>query len=192
MTDLIPDKGAERKRAAARRKMAHEQASDPGQALIRHMPGLSEGAAVSGYLPIRSEIDPVPLMTRLFDLGHPICVPVIEAQAAPLKFRAWSPDAALIEGAYGAAIPETGDWVEPDVLLVPLLSFDRRGFRLGYGGGFYDRTLQELRANKTVMAIGLAYADQEVDAVPIEPTDQRLDAILTEQGLIEMPTKEMS
>lgn len=192
MTDLILDKAAERRRAAAHRKIAHQDAVGVAAALIEHMPAIPERAAVSGYLPIRSEIDPVPLLSYLHDRGHQICVPVIEAAATPLRFRAWSPDAVLIEGDYGAAIPATGDWIEPDVLLVPLLSFDRRGFRLGYGGGFYDRTLQALRSVKTVKAIGLAYAAQEVATVPIEATDQRLDAILTEQGLVEFAAEDMS
>ena len=192
MTDPNPDKAAERKRAAAHRKKAHDQAIDAGLALLAHMPEIPDGAAVSGYLPIRSEIDPVPLLTHLHNRGHRICVPVIEAPATPLKFREWSPDAVLVEGAYGAAIPAAGDWIEPDVLLVPLLSFDRQGYRLGYGGGFYDRTLQNLRESKSVTAIGLAYAAQEVATVPIEATDQRLDAMLTEQGLIRFSAEEMS
>ena len=87
-------------------------------------------------------------------------------------------------GAFGALIPAEGAWLEPEVLIVPLLSFDRRGFRLGYGGGFYDRTLERLRARHGVLALGFAFAAQEVAEVPIEPTDQPLDAILTETGLI--------
>ena len=87
-------------------------------------------------------------------------------------------------GPFGARIPAQGDWLVPEVLLVPLLAFDRRGFRLGYGGGFYDRTLEGLRARGPVLAIGLAYAAQEVPVVPTDATDQRLDAILTEAGLI--------
>jgi len=90
----------------------------------------------------------------------------------------------MVMGTFGAMIPATGDWIEPEVLIVPLLAFDRRGFRLGYGGGFYDRTIEALRAKGPVTAIGFAFAAQEVDEVPTEPTDQRLDLIVTEQGVI--------
>lgn len=87
----------------------------------------------------------------------------------------------MVPGAFGALIPEGGEAVDPDVLIVPLLAFDRHGFRLGYGGGFYDRTLEGLRARKSILAIGFAYESQEMDEVPIEPTDQPLDLIVTER-----------
>ncbi len=91
----------------------------------------------------------------------------------------------MVEGAFKALVPEEGAWVEPQVLIVPLLAFDARGYRLGYGGGFYDRTLEGLRARRPVLAVGLAFAAQEVAAVPVEPTDQRLDAVVTETGVTE-------
>jgi 5-formyltetrahydrofolate cyclo-ligase len=105
-------------------------------------------------------------------------------QGQPLKFREWSPGCAMVEGEFGAWIPAEGAWIEPEVLIVPLVGFDRRGFRLGYGGGFYDRTLELLRARRPTLAVGFAFAAQELPEVPIEPTDQRLDAILTETGLV--------
>jgi 5-formyltetrahydrofolate cyclo-ligase len=92
----------------------------------------------------------------------------------------------MVEGAFKALIPEEGAWVEPQVLIVPLLAWDARGYRLGYGGGFYDRTLEGLRAKGPVLAVGFAFSAQEVAEVPTEPTDQRLDAVVTEKGVIEI------
>jgi 5-formyltetrahydrofolate cyclo-ligase len=89
----------------------------------------------------------------------------------------------LVEGVFKAMIPEDGAWVEPSVLIVPLLAFDARGYRLGYGGGFYDRTLEGLRARGPVLAVGFAFAAQEVAEVPTDATDQRLDAVVTERGV---------
>ena len=184
MTQSIADKASMRKQAVAARKSAHSTVVDAGASLTADLPTLPTGSIVSGYVPIRSEIDPMPLMRFLLGAGHRICVPVIEDTARPLRFRRWTPDADMIEGAFGTAIPANGDWLQPAVLLVPLLAFDRRGYRLGYGGGFYDRTLQALRGQDSILAIGLAYSAQEMTEVPIEPTDQPLDMILTEAELI--------
>ncbi|MFM2354302.1 MAG: hypothetical protein RLZZ528_38 [Pseudomonadota bacterium] len=150
----------------------------------RHLAGVLAGYAgkrLSGYMPMRTEIDCLPAMA-----AHrgPVGVPVIVAKGQRLMFREWSPEAEMEMGAFGALIPAAGDWIEPEVLIVPLLAFDRRGFRLGYGGGFYDRTIEAVRAKGPVTAIGFAFAAQEVDEVPTEPTDQRLDLIVTEQGVI--------
>ena len=116
--------------------------------------------------------------------GGRVAVPVIPGPAQALRFHEWSPEARMVEGAFKALIPEGGAELVPTVLIVPLLAFDRRGFRLGYGGGFYDRTLEGLRARGPVTAIGFAFAAQEVAQVPIEPTDQPLDLIVTEAGII--------
>ena len=136
---------------------------------------------LSGYMPMRTELDPLPAMR-----AHPgpVCVPVIDGPARPLRFRQWHDGAAMIPGPFGADIPEDGAWLVPQVLIVPLLAFDRAGFRLGYGGGFYDRTLEGLRERGPVLALGFGFAAQEAPAVPREPTDQRLDAIVTEEGVI--------
>jgi len=141
-------------------------------------------AVVSGFMPIRTEIDALPLMTALVAAGHRLCVPVIQGKGMALRFREWLPDAAMTEGAFGAMVPAAGEWLEPELLIAPLLAFDRRGWRLGYGGGFYDRTLLALRAKRRTLAVGLAYSAQEVDAVPCDRSDQPLDAIVTELGLI--------
>lgn len=174
------DKSALRKEMHARRALAHAAGQGQAAELLADVLAGSAGRALSGYMPMRSEIDPLPAMAR--HLG-PVGVPVIEAKASPLRFREWSPGCALVPGAFGAEIPAEGAWIDPEVLIVPLLAFDARGFRLGYGGGFYDRTLELLRARHPVLAVGFAFAAQEVEEVPTEPTDQRLDLIVTEAGV---------
>jgi 5-formyltetrahydrofolate cyclo-ligase len=179
------DKPAARAAARAVRAAAHAAAGAGAQAaatarLARAL-APHAGKVLAGYMPMRTEIDPLPAMA-----GHrgPVCVPVIDVAGLPLRFRAWSPGAPLVAGAFGALVPEEGDWLVPAVLIVPLLAFDARGFRLGYGGGFYDRTLAGLRAAGAATAIGFAYAAQQVPAVPVEPTDARLDLVVTEAGVI--------
>lgn len=137
------------------------------------------GRVLAGYMPMRTEIDPLPAMAGF---AGPVAVPVILAKAQPLGFRAWSPEAEMVAGEFGALIPQGGDWLVPSVLIVPLLAFDRRGYRMGYGGGFYDRTLELLRGKGPVTAIGYAFAGQEVSEVPTDATDQPLDLIVTEAG----------
>jgi 5-formyltetrahydrofolate cyclo-ligase len=169
-----------REAAFARRKVAF--AAGQGQAaeiLADYLAGQG-GKVLSGYMPMRTEIDPLPAMA-----AHqgPVGVPVIIGKGLPLRFREWTPGARMVEGAFKALIPEEGAWVEPEVLIVPMLAFDARGYRLGYGGGFYDRTLEGLRARGPVLAVGFAFAAQEVAEVPIDATDQRLDAVVTEKGV---------
>jgi 5-formyltetrahydrofolate cyclo-ligase len=171
-------------RAEAARRRAEAHAAGQGQAaeiLADYLAGQA-GRVLSGYMPMRTEIDPLPAMA-----AHqgPVGVPVIIGKGQPLRFREWSPGARMVDGTFKALIPEDGAWVEPEVLIVPLLAFDARGYRLGYGGGFYDRTLESLRARHPVLAVGFAFAAQEVAEVPTEPTDQRLDAIVTERGVTE-------
>ena len=173
-------KAAMRKAAFVGRKAAF--AAGQGQAaglLAEYLAGVSS-LALAGYMPMRTEIDPLPAMA-----GHrgPVGVPVIMARAAPLRFRVWRPDCVMIAGDFGALIPAEGDWIEPAVLIVPLLAFDARGYRLGYGGGFYDRTLAALRARGPVTAVGFAFAAQEVDTVAIDDFDQRLDVVVTERDV---------
>ena len=141
------------------------------------------GAAISAYLAIGAELDPAPLLARLVAAGARTCLPVLTAKGNPLVFRAWSPGEPLVGRMWGIREPEpTAEIVEPDILLVPLLAFDAAGWRLGYGGGYYDRTLARLRALKPVVAIGLAFDEQQVDHVPRGPFDQPLDWVLTASG----------
>lgn len=170
-----------------RRNAAHAEASGAGEAARDHflVAGLQDGARiVSAYRPIRSELDPEPLMHALIALGCRLCLPVVQGKGKPLKFREWTPETVMEDGPYGAEVPSSGDWLTPDLLIVPLLAFDMTGARLGYGGGFYDRTIADLSATAPIRAVGFAYAAQQVDSVPVEPTDRLLDAIVTEKGII--------
>ncbi len=145
--------------------------------------GATAGATVSAYVGMGSEIDPAAIVARLAAEGFATCLPVVQPLGQPLVFRAWAPGEPLVPRTWGILEPEaSARAVEPDVLLVPLLAFDANGNRLGYGGGYYDRTLARLRAIKPIIAIGLALAAQRVEEVPYGPYDQRLDWILTEAG----------
>ena len=188
MNDLADLKSDLRKRLFAARKTAHrEGAVECACAARDHFMAsrlLTGVKVVAGYCPIRTEIDVFPLMEVLHRAGHRIVVPVIEGAGLPLRFFEWWPDVAMQDGPFGAKVPVDTHELIPDLVIAPLVGFDRNGWRLGYGGGFYDRTLEGLRAQRRVRAYGFAYAAQELDAVPVEPTDQRLDGIVTEQGLV--------
>ncbi len=183
----VTDKAAARRSARARRDAVRDAAA-AAEVLAEVVLAdwtLPSTACVTGYWPTRGEIDPRPLLHALARRGHTIGLPVVAGPAQPLMFRAWRPGDALIEGHYAIMTPpESAAEVRPDALLVPLLAFDRRGFRLGYGGGFYDRTLAKLRAAGHVYAVGLAFAAQQVEAVPRTARDQPLDALATERQVI--------
>ncbi len=160
-------------------------------AIARHGIGFADpppGAVVSGFSAIGEELDPMPLMLRLVGEGYPLCLPVMQGRGKPLVFRRWQPGDELAETTWGIRepLPETPELV-PDVVLAALLAFDLHGYRLGYGGGFYDRTLAAVRAAKPVVVIGLAYDEQLVDAVPHLDYDQRLDWVLTPSGPLRCP-----
>ncbi len=145
--------------------------------------GIKPGTVISGFAAIRDEINPSPLMTWLHAEGVRLALPVMQGRGKPLLLRSWSPGDAMAPAAWGIAEPlDDKPEVDPDVVLVPLLAFDASGYRLGYGGGFYDRTLNKLRKMKPVVAVGLAYDEQRVDAVPVESYDEKLDWVLTPSG----------
>ena len=146
------------------------------------------GTVVSGFFAIKSEISPLPLMRRLAGAGASLALPVIAGRGQPLTMRAWTFGAPLQAGVWGIREPRGADEVFPDVVLVPLLAFDRRGGRLGYGGGFYDRTLRRLRAMKPVTAIGVGFAVQQIAEVPTGACDECLDVVLTEDGTFDFRT----
>ena len=174
-------KDAARKAGFARRKLAYQQGLDvAAQAALRSALAPYRGRVLSGYMPIRTEVDPMPVMA---EWDGPVGVPVIQGAGKALAFHRWQPGRTMMDGPFGARVPAGADPVVPKVLIVPLIAFDKHGFRLGYGGGFYDRTLEALRAARETVAIGYAYSAQETDVVPIEPTDQRLDAIATDLGV---------
>jgi 5-formyltetrahydrofolate cyclo-ligase len=182
VTDLAALKAEARRAGFARRRAAHGQGLDAAaqERLARDLAPFA-GRALAGYMPIRTEIDPLPVMSGW---SGPVGVPVIDGPGLPLRFRAWRPGARLVPGPFGAAVPEDGAEILPEVLIVPLVAFDRTGARLGYGGGFYDRTLAILRSGGTVHAVGFAYAAQEAPSLPCEATDLRLDAIVTEAEVL--------
>jgi 5-formyltetrahydrofolate cyclo-ligase len=148
---------------------------------------LPAAAVVSAYWPLASEFDPRPLLFALHARGHACALPVVLAAGQPLQFRQWRPDTALEPNVFGVLAPgDTAAVLRPRVLLVPLLAFDRAGWRLGYGGGFYDRSLATLRAAGAATAVGVAFAAQEVDAVPHHDGDQRLDWVVTEREALQV------
>lgn len=188
--DVLDLKRRARTAANAARAHAHKTLGDrAGLMLAQHelpIERKSERASLSGFYPYQAEINVLPLLARLASEGWQTALPVVMAKGAPLTFRAWAPGEPTGRGIWDIHIPlETAPELQPDVLLVPMLAFDRRGYRLGYGGGFYDRTLAELRKLKPVTAIGVAYAEQETAEVPVSDYDEPLDWILTERGVIE-------
>ena len=138
---------------------------------------------VSGYFPIRSEADPLPLLGVLGRLGVICALPRVTGVELPLTFHVWEPGSATQEGPFGTRVPaRDAPLLVPDIVLVPMLAFDLAGMRLGYGGGFYDRTLEKLRAAGTCLAVGVAYAAQERDELPCDNYDEQLDWVVTEMG----------
>ena len=182
--DIDEAKRAMRKQATARRNAVAAPGDAAGR-LIENLLGsgaVPDGAAVSGFWPIGSEIDLRPVLAALAARGHAVALPVVAGPDLPLVFRAWHEGDAMAEGQWGIREPlDSAQEIAPEVLLVPLLAFDRAGYRLGYGGGFYDRTLEGLRARGRALAIGAAWAAQEVPAVPRGRYDQPLDWMLTER-----------
>jgi 5-formyltetrahydrofolate cyclo-ligase len=145
------------------------------------------GTIVSGFMPLKSEINPLPLMQKLAGAGASLALPVIAGRGNPLVMRAWSWGEPLNAGVWGIREPKPeAPEVDPDILLVPLLAFDRSGQRIGYGAGYYDMTIARLRARKMITAIGIAFAAQEIAAVPTTDFDAPLDLVLTERETIEL------
>ena len=182
-------------KAALRAESLAKRAAIPGavaeafaQRLARLGPDLAKGhgaRVVSAYAAIGEEIDTFPLLRALDAAGFAVALPITGKRGTPLVFRKWTPSTIMVPGRM--AIPEPppeAEVLEPDLLFVPLAAFDRRGHRIGYGAGFYDRTLADLRAKKTITAIGLAYATQEILFIPSEEHDQALDFVVTEKDTI--------
>jgi 5-formyltetrahydrofolate cyclo-ligase len=179
-----------RKEGRARREaLPVDQQSAAAQAIAeRGLPvPVRPGITVSGYSPLKFEISPLPLMRRCFLEGAKLALPVIQGRGSPLIMRAWAFGETLGSGVWGIREPKPeAPEAFPDVLIVPLLLFDRTGYRLGYGGGYYDMTIARLRAMKPVTAIGIAFAAQEIAEVPKTSRDARLDLVLTEREIIDL------
>ncbi len=177
-----------RREAAARRKQAHAAHPQAGLALMQHFKNAIEvpaGAVISGFWPMGDEIDVRPLLAQLHASGHPIALPVVVKKGLPLIFRSWHPGLTLVSGGFGTEMPPpSATELEPEILIVPLLAFDSEGYRLGYGGGFYDRTLDKLRngGGGDPLAVGVAFSAQHVGRVPRDDFDQPLDWIVTEKA----------
>lgn len=182
--DLTEIKTAARKAAFGRRKAAFDAAAPGQSAHLSEILAGYRGVPLAGYMPIRTEISPLAAMAEAAAHGR-VGVPVIRGAAQPLEFSRWEPEGALRDGPFGAQVPVVDDYFEPEIVIVPLVAFDLKGGRLGYGGGFYDRTLERLRARRGTLAIGFAFDAQEADALPLEPTDQPLDMMVTESRILE-------
>jgi 5-formyltetrahydrofolate cyclo-ligase len=159
-----------------------ERAAAAEAIAVRGLPfAIAKGVVISGYSPIRSEIDPVPLMQKLASAGARLALPSVTARGHSLIFRAWSPGERLMLGALGIPEPSpAAAEVVPDVMLVPLAAFDRLGHRIGYGAGHYDFTFAHLRKMRPVVGVGLAFAAQETRAIPALSHDVAMDYVLTE------------
>ncbi len=187
---LSAEKAALRKRMMAARRVVHRAA---GAAAAERVAALFVGAfadalaarpTVAGYWPMVDELDVRPLLERVAALGCPVGLPVVTPRGTPLVFRAWRPGAAMVAGVFGTSHPADATEVTPELVIAPLLAFDAAGRRLGYGGGYYDRTLARLRAAGGVLAVGVGYDAQEVERVPTGPSDRTLDAVVTETRVL--------
>ena len=192
MPDLTPnqiEKAELRAAALAKREaMPAQQRADAASAIAaRDFPvPVAKGAIVSGFSPMKSEINPIPLMRKLFDAGAQLALPVIVGRGKPLIMRAWKFGDPFKAGQWGIREPVAeAPEVYPDILIVPLAAFDRRGHRIGFGAGYYDMTIAALRAKKKVTAVGIAFSVQEIERVPSTDRDARLDFMLTEREVID-------
>lgn len=180
-------KSALRQVALARRAEAAQTCPEAAARVAGHLSEILAGyreVPVAGYVAVRSEADPAPALEEAAAHGI-IGLPVVVAADAPLEFHRWEPGAPLRKGAFGVPQPCSAAPITPEIIVVPLVAFDARGARLGYGGGFYDRTLHALRTHGAILAVGLAFDEQQLDEVPTGPHDQPLDLIATQSGVLD-------
>jgi 5-formyltetrahydrofolate cyclo-ligase len=189
MLKVETEKAALRRDAIARRDALPAETRQAAAEAIAARPfplPFAPGAVVSGFMPMKSEINPLPLMKKLVGQGARLALPITPPRGKPLDMRVWAFGEPLVAAVWGIRQPAPeAPPAEPDILIVPLLAFDRSGYRLGYGGGYYDRTIAQLRARKPITAVGIAYAAQEAPAVPKTQGDARLDLVLTEHEVID-------
>lgn len=180
MMDIKTQKNRARLQAKQKRAVAHNAYG--GVALLEHFPAIKfRGAHIGGYWPLSGELDIRPLLVACYEAGHDLALPITPRKGYPLTYRRWKPAHNLKAGPYNTREPfPKQPEVTPSVILVPLLAFTQHGERLGYGGGFYDRTLAVLKAQHDVFACGIAYAAQEAATLPTDHNDHKLDGILTE------------
>ena len=189
MSSLIKDKVRARDKAKALRFQVHlSKSAEASIKISEHIEDFlisrKEWKIVAVYMPIQTEIDISPVILRIRALERIVCLPVIVARNEPLNFKVWSNHTKLVKGQFNVLEPLTGGIVEPDLILCPMLSFDSIGYRLGYGGGFYDRTIAYLNKKKKVFALGCAYSEQlSLERLPCGQHDKPLNAVATENGL---------
>ena len=178
-----------RKEAKINRRSIHEkigfkasqQVSANIESFLRNHTKLN---VIAAYMPINSELDLGPTIINLRALSKKICLPMVISQNSPLQFKVWNQGAKLVNGEFNVLLPVSGEIVEPDLILCPMLSFDAEGFRLGYGGGFYDRTIDYLSKRKSIFTMGCGYSQQlSVKPIPKGKYDKSLDAAVTESGI---------
>lgn len=171
-----------RKLYKQKRAESHKDNPDAGNDLIRNFPTfIGPSSVVAGYMPIQTEIDSLPLMKELEDKGAKLCLPRINSVTKTINFHAYELDDELEKGEMGLLEPKfNAKIITPNIMLVPLLAFDNDGYRLGYGGGFYDRAIAAASEKGKLITIGLAYSSQKVDKLPVEEHDKKLDFVLTE------------
>lgn len=191
MSDIQNLKALCRKAAFAARAKAHTLGLDAeaNAQLTSFLKMQDENLVISAYLPIRTELSPIKTMDNMVRRGRDVCVPVVVGNGKPLAFRRWTPDCEMVEAAFGVMVPVNTEVLVPDIMITPLAAFDMHGYRCGYGGGFYDRSFAQISEYKRVQAIGYAYSAQEVMMVPREDTDYRLDAMITERGILSFGDK---
>src|SRR3954467_398091 len=189
VTSTQPDKAALRQEAIARREAMPAAARQQAVEIIaaREFPiAIVPRTIVSGFMPLKSEINPLPLMRKLAGAGATLALPVVKGRGQPLTMRAYAFGDVLASGQWGIREPKPeAAEVFPDILLVPLAAFDRAGHRIGYGAGYYDRSIEALRGGNRTVAVGLAFAVQEIGPVPALPHDAVLDYVLTESDTFE-------
>ncbi len=188
MSDIASLKADLRARALAKRDAlaADTRAAAAETIAARPFPLDVAGAIISGFMPMKSEINPLPLLRKLAEQGAKLALPAIAGRGKPLIMRAYAFGDDLARGQWGIREPKPeAPEVAPDILIVPLACFDRAGHRIGFGAGYYDMTINALRAKKKITAIGIAFAEQEIPQVPATPRDARLDLVLTEREVID-------
>ena len=187
LVDIAEEKAALRRQLLLKRQEIVRHGAQAGYRLAvmaRTLP-IEPSAVIAGYLPMMDEFDILPMLRAFADNGHVIAMPQVVAPAMPLIFRAWEPGDPVEKGLFNTRQPlASAPLVEPTVYFIPLLGFDRRGHRLGYGGGYYDRTLQEARSKRTIIAFGVGYRGLEVPHIPTDSHDVRLQGIVTEVEFI--------
>ena len=187
---ILQQKAELRREALARRDALPAEIRKAAAEAITARPfplAVAPGMIVSGFMPLKSEINPLPLMRKFADAGARLALPVVAGSGKPLIMRSWQWGEPLSSGVWGIREPgREAPEVQPDILLVPLLAFDRGGHRIGYGAGYYDLTIAQLRAKKPIAAVGIAFAAQEIETVPRTAFDAKLDLVLTESETIDL------